>query len=443
MAKGGGRFSRLARLGSLTSRVSGSYLGERVKSVFRDSRTSQKVMDKLHIENAEKVADALSRMKGAAMKLGQSMAVAAGTLDLPEDVRRVLGKLNHEAEPIPFSEIRATVERELEGALSERFLSFSQEPLGTASLAQAHAATLLDGTDVVVKVLHDGVDVSVETDLMALKAILVGGRVLRRPKAEIDAIFEEIQDRLVEELDYYQEAANLQQFHDLYGDDPRVRIPRIYTEYCTDRVLTMDRLPGQHLEAFLQTATPQARQRAGLTLAELYYEMAFKHRMLHADPHPGNYLFEPDGRVGLLDFGCVKRFDEFWIARYAAAALAALDGDRDAMLAACRDIGGWTGDSPQAADVLWDFAETLGAPYRAGLYTISHRHEESTADKLTPIVRTIMGYPEITAPKDMIFLHRSLGGLYSIARQLEVTADYGAILRDATTHAIAVASGSR
>jgi len=421
--------------------VSGSYLGEKVKSVFRDRDAAKESMDKLHVGNAEAVADALSLMKGAAMKLGQSMALAAGTLDLPPEVQRVLSKLNKDAEPIPFAEIKATVEREIEGPLSQKFKDFDEVPLGTASLAQAHVAHLLDGTEVVVKVLHDGIDVSVETDVMALKAILIGGRVIRRPKAELDEIFQEIQDRLIEELDYYQEAVNIQAFGELYGDDPRIRIPKLYPEYCTDRVLTMDRLPGVHIDEFIENATPEARNRAGVTLGEMYYEMAFTHRMLHADPHPGNYLFEEDGRVGVIDFGCVKRFDEFWIANYARAALAALDGDRDKMLQACRDIGGWTGNDEKAADLLWQFSNTLSAPYRAGMYTIGSHHD-STMEKLTPIIKEIMLYPEVRAPKHMIMLHRSLGGLYSIARKLKVTGDWGAILRKHTTHAIAVAEGN-
>jgi len=413
-------------------------LGEAVRGVFRGREGEREAMDKLHIDNAERVADVLASMKGAAMKLGQSVAVAAGTLDLPPDVQRILSRLNNDAEPVPFEHVRDTIERELEAPLATLFADLDPKPLGTASLAQAHVGHLHDGTEVVVKVLHDGIDQSVSTDMMALKTLLVGGRILRRPREELDAIFVEIQDRLVEELDYYQEAANIQAFVELFGDDPRVRIPRLYSDHCSERVLTMDRMPGVHLDAFLKHASPEARQRAGVTLAQVYYESAFRHRTLHADPHPGNYLFEPDGRVGMVDFGCVKRFDPFWIGAYARAALAAYHGDRDGMMQGCRDIGALTGDSQAAADAIWHFATVMSGPFQVGEYTIGGHHD-STMDRLTPAIREILRHPEVRAPAEMLYLHRSLAGLYSIARQLVVTGDWGAILAKHTAEAVAYA----
>ena len=117
-----------------------------------------------------------------------------------------------------------------------------------------------------VKVLHRGVEGSVASDIGALKAMLVGGRLLKRDKAEIDAMFEEIRERLAEELDYLQEAVNIAEFQRMFAGDDRVRIPGVHHDWCTERVLTMDRLPGHPLETFIERATPEARQRAGVTL---------------------------------------------------------------------------------------------------------------------------------------------------------------------------------
>jgi predicted unusual protein kinase regulating ubiquinone biosynthesis (AarF/ABC1/UbiB family) len=434
------RISRLARLGGLTGRISSSYIGERVRDAFRGRDQRKEALDRLHVDNAELVVETLGRLKGAAMKVGQGMAMAAQTLDLPEDVSKVLGQLHAKAEPVPFDDIRESVEAELEKPIEDAFAEFDPRPVGTASLGQAHAARLPDGTEVVVKVLHYGVERSVDTDLLALKTVFLGSRVLRRERAEVDAAFDEVRERLSEELDYLQEAANIAIFQQIFGQDPRVHIPRVHPHWCTERVLTMDRMRGEPLDVFLETSTREARQQAGVTLASLYYEMAFHHRTLHADPHPGNYLFDPEGRVSLLDFGCVKRFDEFWIANYARAALSALDGDREGLLEHVRRIDGWHGNSPGAADVLWRFADTLSQPYRAGLYTIGD-HQDSIIDRLKPIIAEMVRYPELTIPRDLIYLHRSLGGLYSIARRLVVTSDWGALLREHTSYAIARAEG--
>ncbi len=435
-----GRIGRLARLGGLTGRISSSYVGERVRDLFRDPDERVEAQRRLHVDNAERVVETLGRLKGAAMKVGQSLALAASSLDLPEEVSETLGKLHASAEPVPWDVVRESLEAELEAPVTEAFASIDPTPLGTASLGQAHAATLPGGAEVVVKVLHHGVEDGVETDLMALKTLFLGSRILRRARSEVDAAFDEVKERLQEELDYLQEAANIAIFHDLYGQDPRVRIPQVHPKWSTGRVLTMDRMPGVPLDRFLESASREARQRAGLTLAELYYEMTFRHRTLHADPHPGNYLFDPDGRVSLLDFGCVKRFDEFWLGNYGRSALCALEGDREGFLEACRRIDGWHGDSPEAADLLWRFADTLSAPYRAGQYTIGD-HQASMLDRLRPLATEMIRYPEISMPRDLIYLHRSLGGLYLLARRLVVTHDWGSLLRSHASFAIARAEG--
>lgn len=434
------RWKRLATLGGLGGRVGSSYLGAKVREVFQDEDGRDHGRDAVNLDNAVRIANTLSQLKGAAMKLGQQLAVAAGSLDLPPEVAGALSKLHRDAEPVPFAIIREDVETSLERPLAEVFASFDERPLGTASLGQAHVARLPDGREVVVKVLHRGVAQSVDTDLLALRAILVGSRALRRDRAEVEGAFDEIRARLSEELDYLQEAVNLQQFHEALGHDPRVRIPRLHHALCTDRVLTMDRLPGRHLDAFLETATPEARQTAGLTLADLYYTQVFDLRMLHADPHPGNYLFEDDGRVGFVDFGCVKRFDLYWIANYARAAISALRSETDGVLAACYDLGTWNGTDPEDAELLWDFADAMCQGFRGGPRTLGPEHERFM-DDLGPVLKRFVARPSVKIPRDVLFAHRSLGGLYTIHRRLGTRADFGAILCRHAEVAVARAEG--
>ncbi|MEQ1565751.1 MAG: AarF/ABC1/UbiB kinase family protein [Myxococcota bacterium] len=430
-------WKRLATLGGLTGRVGSSYVTARIKRALGGPEGPDDLAS-LNLRNAEQIADTLSRMKGAAMKLGQSLAVAAGTLDLPPEIAGTLSRLHKDAEPVPFHQVRADVEAELERPLPQVFATFDERPLGTASLGQAHAATLLDGTSVVVKLLHRGVASAVDADLLALKAVLLGSRALRRDRSEVDAAFEEIRARLNEELDYLQEAVNLQQFHEALGDDPRVRIPRLHHPWCTERVLVMDHLPGRPIEAFVADATREARQRAGSTLATLYYHQLFDLRMLHADPHPGNYLFEDDGRVGLLDFGCVKRFDRYWIGTYARAALAGLDGDREGLLAACYDLGAWNGADLTDAELLWAFADGMCRGFRVGELELGAG--EQLMEELRPVLQRFVSRPSVRIPKDVLFAHRSLAGLYGMHRRLGTRADFGAILREHAQRAVANAS---
>ena len=439
MSESNPKLSRLARLGSLTGRITSSYVGQKLKGVLTDEGARKRAIDKLHLENARQVVETMSTMKGAAMKLGQQLAVATSAMDLPPEISGLLGKLHAQAEPVPFEHIREDVEKALGTPIAAAFATFDPGPLGTASLAQAHAATLHDGTEVVVKVLHRGIKDHVATDLMALKAVIVSSRALKRDPAEMTAIFDELSERLNEELDYLHEAKNLLDFGRMWANHPDIRIPRLFPEFSNERILTMDRIRGVPIDAFVAAATPQARQRAGAALAELYFKSVYVHRTLHSDPHPGNYLFEEDGRVGVLDFGCVKRFDEFWIAHYAKAAMAAIDGDKAACLQGCRAIGGWMGDTPEAGDRLWDFVDVMAVPFRERGYELGGPADD-VLDQLPATVKAVMRHPEVHAPRDLIMLHRALTGLYAMGRKLRVRGDWGTVSHSHASHAIAYAN---
>ncbi|NCG20452.1 MAG: phosphotransferase [Rhodobacterales bacterium] len=436
---GGGRFGRLAKLGKLGGSLGARYLGDRVRTAMGTELEASE-RNEMHVENAKQIVAAMGKMKGAAMKLGQQIALASSSLDLPEEATRVLSTLHAKAEPVPFHIIKEDVEQELEGTLEDYFESFDPHPLGTASLGQAHGAVLLDGTPVVVKVLHRGVKDNLDTDMMALRAMLVSGRVLRRDKAELEASFDEIRSRLEEELDYLQEAANIQEFTRIYGDDPDVRIPAIHPAFCTERILTMDRMPGVHLDEFLKTASPQAMQRAALTLTHMYYRMVLIDRILHADPHPGNYLFEADGRVGMVDFGCIKRFDEFWVGTYARVAIATHHGDKAACIKACHDLGAIEGHKKEDEDLVWEFCRAFGAGFRMGEIELGSHHEQFMRD-MKPILKRYITNPRAKMPREVLFMHRSLGGLYSITRALNAKADFGAIMLKYSHRAVAKAEG--
>ncbi len=423
------RLRRLAQLGSLTGRMTGFGLREKLLGQGRRE------------EAARELADALSRMKGAAMKVGQQASLLASAMDLPEEVQAPLRKLSRDAEPVPWHVIADLLDRELDDRPEDVFRHLDRAPLGTASLAQAHAAELQDGRRVVVKVLHPGVLENLEADLLALKTVLMGGRLVGRQARELDGVLGEVEARLREEVDYLGEAANLERFAEAFAGDPRVVVPRPHVDLCTERVLVMDRIDGVDLDTFVATASPEIRERAGVALATLFFDMAFVHRMLHADPHPGNYLFQPDGRVGLLDFGCVKHFDEFFLGAYARAALCAYRGDREGTLQAARDLGVWTGDTPAAGEAVWRFCEVVTEPWRRGPSVLGV--DENLLVRSREVSEEIWRYPEVMGVPDMLYLHRTLAGLYVMARQLGACHDWGALLETYLQFAIDRADGRR
>ncbi|MFT5685436.1 MAG: putative unusual protein kinase regulating ubiquinone biosynthesis (AarF/ABC1/UbiB family) [Myxococcota bacterium] len=434
------KMSRLARLGGLTSRVSGSYLGQRIKGAFQDEEGRAASMRKTHLENAERVVATMGSLKGAAMKVGQSLAQVVEGMDLPPEMASILSQLNDKAEPVPFPLIRASVESELEGTLAERFAAFDEEPLGTASLAQAHAARLPDGTPVVVKVLHEGIEDSVGSDLGALKSLLITSRMLKRDRSEIDDIFAELHDRLEEELDYYREAANLEEFHRSMAGINGVSIPKTHPKWCTGRILTMDRLTGRPMTEFLKIATPEAKTRAGNLLAESFHDMFYRQRALHADPHAGNYLFRSDGGVGILDFGCVKRFDLYWTGQYARMAQAIVDARQADFYPLARGLEILGPGTPESESVLWRLSQTVCYPLTQSSYRCG-TPEDNVMMEVRRQVPGVLRHPNLRSPREIVFLHRALGGIYNMLRLLGHEMNYSAMFRRYTDHAIAVAEG--
>jgi predicted unusual protein kinase regulating ubiquinone biosynthesis (AarF/ABC1/UbiB family) len=437
-----GKVERFAKFGALAARVGGSYLGQRLGGMLQDDEARRASLRRAHLDNAERIAAELGALKGAAMKVGQAVAQAADGIELPREAREILGRLHDRAEPVPFAVVRERVEAELGGGVDSLFRSFDPEPLGTASLGQAHAAVLPGGEEVVVKVLHPGVEDNVQSDLANFRRVLVGGRVLRRPKEELDAIFVEIEARLQEEVDYRQEAAHLVEFRRRFSDHADVTIPRVYEGWSTQRVLTMERLRGQPLSVFAVAGNAAAKQRAGRTLAGLFMTMLYRDRAIHADPHPGNYLFAPDGCVGVLDFGCVRHFDLGWVHRYGTCAHRTRHGDREGLLRAAVATAFMVERLPESDELLWQFCRAIGLPFRGGDYTVGVP-EDRAAEEIKKLVPRVIVDPNLRAPHELTFLHRALGGTYQLCRQLKTRADFGKIFEDAfaTCTRDAVAAG--
>ena len=431
------RLKRLAKLGALTGRVAGRTLRDRAKGAVR--RGAARGQNVLSNETAEDITNTLGRLKGVAMKAGQQLAMVASHMDLPEEIQRKLELLHDTAEPIPFDQIETALREELGGDLSTHFTFVDPNPLGTASLAQAHAARTHSDEEIVLKVMHDGVRESLETDLLTLKGMVLGSRALGRSSGEANDVFDEISTHLRLELDYLQESANIHTFHTLFGNDARFRVPKLHPQWCTERVLAMDRIPGLPHREFLETASPEARQRAGLSLAEWFFESTFRHRVLHADPHPGNFLFDIDGTMGVVDFGCVKRFNEFFIGQYAAIVMHAFEQDYDALRDTCVEMGLWDGRRSEAGDIIVAFCDAVVAPWRHGETELGSG--DDLVQRVKPIVGKIWKYPEIRGAKDMVLLHRTLGGLYSFAREFRVRADWKALMWPHLIHAIDVSEG--
>jgi predicted unusual protein kinase regulating ubiquinone biosynthesis (AarF/ABC1/UbiB family) len=268
------------------------------------------------------------------------------------------------------------------------------------------------------------VEDTVDSDLSAVRAMLHAGRFVRRPREEVEAVFAELGARIAEELDYTREADNLEAFRAFFDGDEDIAVPAVHRAWSTRRVLTMERLPGRPASVFGATASEAARQRAGVTVVRSFLRMLYGFRAIHADPHPGNYLFTPDGRVGLLDFGCVRRFSLPWIVDYGGCGLATRRADKPACMRHARAMGALVDAGPTDEDALWDLCRGIGAPFVGGPYTLGGP-EDDVQERVAVIMPRIILARGVRSPPELVYLHRGLAGAYHLAKGFRARHDWG------------------
>ncbi len=253
---------------------------------------------------------ALTELGPTFIKLGQLLSTRPDVVGV--ELAEELKQLQTNVRADPPATVRAIIEAELGEPIDDIFLQFSDEPIASASIGQVHKARLRSGEYVVVKVQHAGIASVVHEDLEVLAALAqLAERLPEFAPYRPSATVAEMARTVRRELDFGREERNLHQFAVLFKDDPTLRIPTPYTEYCTPRVLTMEMLEGRKL------SEAELLRRAGFDVdfiarrgAEIYMEMIFTHGFFHADPHPGNIVLLPGNVIGLLDFGMVGRIDE-------------------------------------------------------------------------------------------------------------------------------------
>jgi len=293
------RASRLMKMGM---GVAGSYLGYQVQRRFLDEEGARGRQDAFHRKQARKIRDELQDLKGPVMKLGQALSMQTHFLD-PELIAE-LSSLQMQAPPMHPSLMRAQFKSALGKYPEDMFRSFDEKPFAAASLGQVHWAVTRKGEEVAVKIQYPAMREAIESDFRALRAAGVVARLTGHLK---EAVISEVERGILEETDYLNEAKNIENFRLALAPLEFVRIAKVHHDLTSDQVLTMSRVPGRRLQEFLLTNPSQElRDKLGTGLTRLFFFQLFCVKALHADPHPGNYLFNEDGTIGLVDFGCVK-----------------------------------------------------------------------------------------------------------------------------------------
>ena len=379
---------------------------------------------------AEDAAEVLGTLRGLAAKVGQMASYIDGMV--PEEVRPAFEKgmaaLRAAAPTSSPEAIREVVEEELGDSVSSLFAEWEREPFASASIGQVHRARLHDGRDVAVKVQHPGIERAVKSDLDNASSVESMVRVLGAGKLGSKQALAEIRERFLQELDYRHEAEQQRWFRAFHADDARIVVPAVIDERSARRVMTSELVSGASLEEAAGSG-PDARR----AYAETLWRFVFRGNMVggrfNADPHPGNYLFQGDGRIAFLDFGCVQPIADAHRAAAIEAHRAAIDGDEPGFREAIKKLLGTRGGTYE--EIALGYTRKLFAPLFESPYRITRELVAEIVTEVQGMKKAVLGRNAkfVPMPPGMLFMNRLQFGFYSVLARLDVEVDYAAIER--------------
>ena len=421
--------SRNASLAALAGQVGARRASRSARSLFASAARKEDLDQELQLRTAEQVAATLGNMKGALMKIGQ----LASFLDdgMPKPVREALAQLQQDAPPMSAELAAQMVEAELGGVPEKLFAEWDPVPIASASIGQVHRAITADGRAVAVKVQYPGIAAAVRADLTSLDLAGFGlGSMF--PGLDTGALVAELRARITEELDYAHEAANQRRFARWFRGHPFICVPDVMDELSTERVLTSELADGVRFDV-METWSQHERNLAAEAIFRFVFRSLYRFHAFNGDPHPGNYLFLPGGRVTFVDFGLVKTLDSKDVELlFDLVRASVIEGDPVKVRRACERAGFIVPGAPVDVARLAEFMEIFwDAVRRDDVTTITAKWASEVARRYFAGRATfgdVMVYAGI--PPAYAVLQRINLGLLGILGRLEATANWRRIAEE-------------
>jgi predicted unusual protein kinase regulating ubiquinone biosynthesis (AarF/ABC1/UbiB family) len=412
------KVSRATKFLGTGAKVGGNYLKYYSKKILQQE-VSKEALDE---ENASDIYDSLSELKGSALKVAQMLSMDQGIL--PTAYADKFSQAQYSAPPLSYPLVMKTFIQQVGKSPTQIFDEFSGSAVRAASIGQVHQAKL-KGEKLAVKVQYPGVASSIESDLRIVKPL--ARQLFNISAAEMDYYLGEVKDKLIEECDYKLELSRGMEIADACKHLPDVRFPKYYPEYSGDRIITMEWVNGMHLDDFLKTKPNlETRTRASQALWNFFNYQIHILKMVHADPHPGNFLFDADGSVTVIDFGCVKELPADFYGKYFQLINGRVIEDKKRFIEILEELRFLLPDDTKAErthfiNVFYEIIELLGRPFRTSEFDFGDPTYFSKIYELGEIYsqdKTLKSANAARGPKDALYINRTYFGLYSILNQL-------------------------
>lgn len=413
---------RTARLASLPLGTAGRVAAGWGKRLT--GRSAEEVNAEISARTAEQVFAVLGELKGGAMKFGQTLSVFEAAIpdELAAPYREALTKLQAGAPPMRPAAVRRVLDEQLGTGWRRRFAEFSEEPAAAASIGQVHRAVWHDGREVAVKVQYPGAEEALRSDLRQLTRF---SRLFQAvvPGLEVKPLLAELRDRMVEELDYRGEADNQRAFSAAYHGDSEIAVPAVVAS--APKVLVSEWVTGTPLAQIIRAGSREERDAVGYLLAQFHFSAPERARLLHADPHPGNFLRLTDGRLCVLDFGAAAKLPHGPPGILGAAARLAVEDRPDELLELLRSAGFVRTGMVLRADEVLAYLAPLTEPLRSETFHFTRAWMQSQAGRVgdlgSPDFRTGRA---LNLPPKYLLIQRVSSGSMGILCQLDATVPF-------------------
>src|SRR5882757_5800916 len=410
------KVERSAKFVKTGFKIGGNYIKHYSKKLFNPD------MDKseLNEDNASDIYKSLSELKGSALKVAQMLSMDKNLL--PQAYVDKFTQSQYNAPPLSGPLIVQTFRKYFGKTPDKIFDKFNVRSSNAASIGQVHQAEL-NGKKLAIKIQYPGVGDSISSDLKLVKPFAF--RMLGMSEKELDVYMKEVEERLLEETDYELEVRRSIEFSSACSDLDNVVFPKYYPELSSKRIITMDWLEGKHLREFLQTnPSQQLRNKIGQALWDFYNFQQHELRAVHADPHPGNFMITPEGKLGIIDFGCIKEMPEDFYYPFFSLTSTGLMDNREETIKAFRQLEMILPDDSKAQIEFYYAAYRQMISLFAKPYITDHFDFGQTEffDELYGFGEKVSKMPEFKQArgvKHFIYVNRTNFGLYNILHELK------------------------